>query len=467
MRELGKLLAWVLRHEPQAIGLELDRGGWAELDELVQRLCGSGRRYSKSEIERCVATDSKARFSISPDGRRIRAAQGHSIPIDLGLTPTQPPAELFHGTPRRFVASILARGLDRGERHDVHLSRDPATATEVGRRRGAAVILRIDAARMHRDGFEFRRSDNGVWLTEHVPPEYLASGAESRHESSVPESLELELRDGRVAALAWGPVDGRPVLGLHGWLDNAATHSRLAPLLCEALRLRIVSLDLPGHGLSQHKRGPYHFIDSVADVIQAADALGWERFSLLGHSMGAGISTLVAGTIPERIDRCVLLEGLGPMSDDPAEAARRLARSLRIEARKQDDSKRRFPDPESAAERLREAATMTIESARILIARGLVEREGGWTWRADPRLRIDSRLRMTEEQVHAFLRAIQSPVLLVLAEQGWPYDPGLFQRRVDEVASLTLVRLHGHHHLHLDDPESVAAALIPFLAEST
>ncbi|MFO7565182.1 MAG: alpha/beta hydrolase [Enhygromyxa sp.] len=283
----------------------------------------------------------------------------------------------------------------------------------------------------------------------------------------MPESLELDLKDGRVAALAWGPADGRPVLGLHGWLDNAATYTKLAPRLCEALPLRIVSLDLPGHGLSEHKRGPYHFIDSVADAIHAADALGWERFSLLGHSMGAGISTLVAGTVPERIDRCVLIEGIGPMSDDPAEAARRLARSLRVEARKQDPSKRLFPDPDSAAERLREAATMELESARILIARGLAAREGGWTWRADPRLRIDSRLRLSEEQVHAFLRAISCPVLLVSAEQGWPYDRAAVQRRVDAVAQLTHVRLPGHHHLHLDDPEAVAAAIIPFVVEQS
>lgn len=280
------------------------------------------------------------------------------------------------------------------------------------------------------------------------------------------EPLELDLPEVRVRALAWGPRDGRPVLALHGWLDNAASFTELAPRLCAAQPLRVVALDLPGHGLSEHKRGPYHFIDSVADALHAADALGWERFSLLGHSMGAGISTLVAGAMNERIEHCMLLEGIGPMVDDPNEAARRLARSLRSEARKQTTEKRLYPSPEFAAERLREATAMTLESARILVARGLEQREGGWAWRADPRLRVDSRLRLTEDHVLAFLRAIRAPVLLVSAEHGWPHDPAVVRRRMDTVARLDQVVLPGHHHVHLDDPEPVAAAIVEFLART-
>lgn len=279
----------------------------------------------------------------------------------------------------------------------------------------------------------------------------------------MPEALELDIGDLKVTALAWGPPDGRPLLASHGWLDNANTMSRLAPLLCDALALRIVSLDLPGHGLSQHKPGPYHFIDTVADVIHAADALGWGRFSLLGHSMGAGVSTLVAGTIPERIERCVLLEGLGPMADDPAQAARRLGRSLRLQATKRHKAKRVFDQPSTAAARLLEVAKMDPESARILLERGLVQTEEGWTWRADPSLRLDSRMRSTEEQVHAFLRAISCPVLLVSASEGWPHDAKMMRAREGAVAKLERVLIQGRHHVHLDDPEGVAALVIPFL----
>lgn len=469
MERLGKRLAWILRHRPDAVGLVLDRHGWAEVDELLAGMAAHGRPCTRAELDRCVASDAKRRFTLSPDGRRIRAAQGHSVAVDLGLVAREPPAVLYHGTPARALASIRAAGLARGARHDVHLSADPATAAVVGERRGAAIVLEIAAGRMHADGFEFRQSDNGVWLTERVPPAYLAplaSPDDSRNESPVAEALELALPDVRLAALAWGPADGAPVLALHGWLDNAASFTELAPRICAALGLRVVALDLPGHGLSEHKRGPYHFIDSVADAVQAADALGWDRFSLLGHSMGAGISTLVAGTVPERIDRVVLLEGLGPMVTDPAHAPRQLSRSIRSESRKREAPERRYPDRESVVARLCEAIKIAPASAEILIDRGLAQQPDGWAWRADPRLRVESRLRLSEDQVHGFLRAITAPVLLVSATEGWPHDPATYERRGEAVARLTHVTLPGHHHVHLDDPEPVAAAIVEFLTSS-
>jgi pimeloyl-ACP methyl ester carboxylesterase len=320
---------------------------------------------------------------------------------------------------------------------------------------------------MHAAGHRFYRSDNGVWLTDFVPARFLvglATAADPGQGSRVPfEDLRLELPDFHVAAKAWGAREGRPVLAMHGWLDNASSFDRLAPLICDRLGLRLVALDLPGHGLSDHKRCTYHFIDSVADALAAADALGWDRFSLLGHSMGAGIATLVAGAAPERIDRCALIEGLGPMSEAPEMAAKRLARSLRVERRKVErTNKKLHPSHESAAERLIDAAPMKIESARILVERGLIELEGGFEWRADPRLRIDSRLRMTEEQVEAFLRSITCPVVLIQAEQGWPHIPEQMASRVAAITNVQSVKLPGRHHLHLDDPEPVADVLAGF-----
>jgi len=280
----------------------------------------------------------------------------------------------------------------------------------------------------------------------------------------VATALELDIGDLTLAALSWGDPSGRPVLASHGWLDNAATMIELAPRLCAALDLHIVSLDLPGHGLSSHKQGPYHFVDWVADLLAAADALGWDRFSLLGHSMGAGISTLVAGTMPKRIERCVLLEGLGPMTDEPEQAASRLARSLRVEARKRDSQKRLFDSPATAAARLREAAKMAPRSAEILIERGLVELDGGWTWRADPRLRVDSRIRFSEPALSSFLTAITCPVMLVEASEGWPHATEVISARIAQIADIEVAKVEGCHHVHLDDAEQVAAKLIPFFA---
>jgi putative RNA 2'-phosphotransferase len=169
----SKFLSLVLRHDPERIGLELDEGGWVLVDDLLAAWARHGDGISREELERVVATSDKKRFSISPDGLMIRANQGHSVSVELGLEPVKPPELLYHGTVERFLGSIRRKGLRRGERHHVHLSHDEATARRVGRRRGRPVVLVVEAGRMHRDGLEFFRSANGVWLTESVPPEYL------------------------------------------------------------------------------------------------------------------------------------------------------------------------------------------------------------------------------------------------------------------------------------------------------
>ena len=168
---LSKLLAYVLRHRPDAAGVTLDGAGWVDLDELVTGLRRAGRRVTADDVRRAVHADGKGRYELV-DGR-IRAAQGHSVDVDLGLEPVVPPSVLYHGTPERFVQSILASGLRPGSRQFVHLSPDVQTARAVGRRRGSPVVLVVDAAAAHASGHEFRRASNGVWLTDAVPPAYL------------------------------------------------------------------------------------------------------------------------------------------------------------------------------------------------------------------------------------------------------------------------------------------------------
>ena len=131
-------------------------------------------RISRAELDEVVRTNDKRRFAFSADGTRLRASQGHSVSVDLGLTSEVPPAVLYHGTVERFLASILATGLAKRARQHVHLSADVATAGRVGSRRGRPVILRIDAAAMHAAGLRFYRSANGVWLTDEVPPAYIS-----------------------------------------------------------------------------------------------------------------------------------------------------------------------------------------------------------------------------------------------------------------------------------------------------
>lgn len=169
----SKFMSLVLRHQPEKIGLTLDAQGWAVVADLVACSQRGGTRLSVELIQEVVATNDKKRFVLSEDGKRIRAAQGHSIEVDLALAPIEPPEFLYHGTATRFLESIQREGLIRGSRHHVHLSKDRETATSVGQRHGKPVVMTVLAGEMWKAGIPFYCSENGVWLTEQVPPQYL------------------------------------------------------------------------------------------------------------------------------------------------------------------------------------------------------------------------------------------------------------------------------------------------------
>lgn len=170
---ISRRISLVLRHKPQSIGLKLDAHGWAEVDDLLQRMTASGTALSRPELEQVVAENNKQRFRFSEDGTKIRANQGHSINVDLQLKSQTPPKVLFHGTASTSVAGIMATGLQSRKRQHVHLSHDTETATMVGKRHGKPVIMRVDTVAMVADGHDFFCSENGVWLTREVPVKYL------------------------------------------------------------------------------------------------------------------------------------------------------------------------------------------------------------------------------------------------------------------------------------------------------
>lgn len=169
----SRFLSLVLRHDPAAAGIALDEGGWVDVDVLIAACGRVGRPITRAELDQVVAGNDKRRFAYSADGRRIRASQGHSVAVDLGLEPVEPPAVLYHGTVERALPAVLREGLRPMSRQDVHLSADIATAERVGARRGRPVVLEIDAAGLAAEGHLFRRSANGVWLTDGVPPSRL------------------------------------------------------------------------------------------------------------------------------------------------------------------------------------------------------------------------------------------------------------------------------------------------------
>jgi putative RNA 2'-phosphotransferase len=179
----SKFLSLILRHEPERVGLTLGEAGWIGVEELLQAVKRHGVALSLDQLKHIVATSDKKRFAFSEDGLRIRASQGHSVEVDLQYAPQTPPEILYHGTAERFLESILREGLKKMERHDVHLSAETRVTLQVGSRHGKPVLLTIRAGEMHRAGFVFRCSANGVWLVDHVPPQHIAL---SSHDSVTP-----------------------------------------------------------------------------------------------------------------------------------------------------------------------------------------------------------------------------------------------------------------------------------------
>lgn len=279
------------------------------------------------------------------------------------------------------------------------------------------------------------------------------------------EEIRLSLPHIEVAAHLYGPEDGQPVIALHGWLDNAATFSRLAPLL---EGVRIVALDLPGHGHSDHRPlgAAYNIWDYAHDVLQTAEQFGWKRFSLLGHSMGAIVSVLLAGAMPDRVERLALIDGVIPYTGEAETAPQKLGESLQKLLVVDDKRKPVYASFEQAvAARMKGVGAVSHEAAERLAQRGLMPVPGGYTWRTDARLMLPSSMRLTRAHALAFVHGVACPASLVLAEQGLLTQPAMLE--LTQALPFVLHRLPGRHHLHLDDQvgaEAVAAIFNPFFA---
>lgn len=174
LTKTSRFLSLILRHKPEAVGISLDEHGWANVTDLIRGMRAAGYPISKTILEEVVATDNKQRYSFDECKTRIRANQGHSIPVNVELEEAVPPEYLWHGTGKKYVDSIYDMGLIPKSRLYVHLSFDEETAISVGKRHGNVVLFRVDAKEMYENGFKFYLSKNGVWLTKHVPVVYLS-----------------------------------------------------------------------------------------------------------------------------------------------------------------------------------------------------------------------------------------------------------------------------------------------------
>jgi pimeloyl-ACP methyl ester carboxylesterase len=272
-----------------------------------------------------------------------------------------------------------------------------------------------------------------------------------------PTEQRIPLPHLALSALTWGERDAPALLALHGWLDNAGSFARVAPLL--AAHYRVIALDLPGHGHADHlpAGASYHYVDYVRAVLAAIEALQLDRLTLLGHSLGAGIAALTAAAAPGRIDRLLLIEGLGPLGDDGSHTLQRFRDALAPRDRG-GKSLRLFRDVAQAVSARSIVSGLPAELARPIVERGLIETGGGWRWRSDPQLTRASATRLAESQIHALLHGIAAPTDLLLAQPATPYLPsGPMQARAACVANIRVSHLDGGHHLQLEQPAAVAA----------
>ena len=276
------------------------------------------------------------------------------------------------------------------------------------------------------------------------------------------KELTCEIPGLTIAARAWGNPDAKPILALHGWLDNAASFENLAPLIHDHY---IVSLDLPGHGFSSHKPlGTYlHLIDTCIDIVQIIESLGWTHFKLIGHSLGAALASLVAGALQHRVTSLILIDGLGGLITEETQCTQQFRQYLNDIKNIENKFKPTYNDFEAIITARCAVSPMTRDSARIILNRNLMQTENNtWVWRSDPRLRLASALQLTKGQTLAFLSDITAPTLLIRPVPGYPFDEKMMQWRINAIKHLVLEKIQGGHHVHLDDPKPVAELINRF-----
>ena len=275
----------------------------------------------------------------------------------------------------------------------------------------------------------------------------------------------VTLADGRRVALlenrqAASEQPQKPLLiALHGWLDNGASFLPLAPYLDD---FHLVCVDLPGHGHSDHKATPYVFVDWLDDLYQITQAAGWSRFVMLGHSLGALIASAYAGVFPEQIERLILLEGLGPLTQPDEAVPAQIKRAILNRSRTRERSAAGFASIDEAVAARCKVADITPEAARLICERQLEERAGRWQWRSDPRLRDLSPLRMSEGQAQALIKAICCPVLFIRGEQGFAELEAQWQLRQGAFRQIEQVILPGNHHFHMENGAATAVCIVNF-----
>ncbi|BCA94148.1 lipase [Legionella antarctica] len=273
---------------------------------------------------------------------------------------------------------------------------------------------------------------------------------------------ELNISGLSIACKVWGHPENPPIIALHGWLDNANSFAPLAPFLEN--NYYFIAVDWPGHGHSSHipQSSNYHFIDGILTVVQIIDALKLDKVHLLGHSMGACLASIIGGIAPDRFLSLSLIEGLGPFSHPEKTACKQLSAYLKHLTQTNTKKAKGYSQFESAALARSLKGYVSLDIAKILCERGLIEKQGSFYWRHDRRLLVPSPLRMTERQIISCLEQISAPTLLIWASKGFSFNSKLMQGRIKAIDHLKIKHLDGGHHIHMEQPEVVCKLLTDF-----
>ena len=273
---------------------------------------------------------------------------------------------------------------------------------------------------------------------------------------------ELSVAGLSIACKTWGNPANPPIIALHGWLDNANSFDPLAPYLQN--NYYFIAVDLPGHGHSSHlpSSSNYHFIDGIFVIVQILNELQLNKVHLLGHSMGACLGSIVGGVDSERFLSISLIEGLGPFSHPEKTACKQLSAYLNYLTLDKNKKTKGYSKFESAALARAIKGYVSLDIAKILCERGLVEKHGHFYWRHDRRLLGPSSLYMTEMQVLSCLQHISAKTCLIWASKGFSFDSKLMQERINAVKNLKIEHLDGGHHIHMEQPEAVSQLLADF-----
>ena len=257
-----------------------------------------------------------------------------------------------------------------------------------------------------------------------------------------------------LAYLNFNPEEEQIILNLHGWLDNA---NSFVPIAKELSTVNIYSLDLAGHGYSDHlqKGHPYNILIYVQHLIDLIETKKWKNLTIMAHSLGAGIATLLAGTIPDRISNLILIEGIGPLTEPPDNLPETLKEATSSYQRGNKTKLRVYQSIEEASELRSKKTGLDIKSSRIICERNLKKGPHGFVWRTDPQLLGKSSNPLTEEQVHYFLKKIECPVYLFLAKKGFIKDFSFLEKRIKSIKKIDIFEVEGHHHMHLQYPKKI------------